>query len=199
MKVTVKFGLGFAALWITYKMILFYTLSGEAKYNLEIPILINVMCLLLSMAFGLYFAKRRQTTNTSALDDIKSSMTAGVPYTLIVSVFLYMYYTNIDPEFNRHQLAESEIQLDKLLNDPKQLNDLKASNADFEIMTQDEIRSQLKSNQQAMFSAKSALTVSLLGMLILSTINSIFLTVVYRKLIFRDQRFPIENPEAIDQ
>ena len=190
MKVTVKFGLGFAALWITYKMILFYTLTGEARYNLEVPILINVMCLLASMAFGLYLSKRRQKTYTTALDDIKSSMRAGVPYTLIVSVFLYVYYTSIDPEFNRHQLAESEIQLDKLLNDPEQLKELKASNAEFEIMTKEEIRSQLKGNQQAMFSAKSALTVSLLGMLVLSTINSIFLTVVYRKLIFRDQMLP---------
>ena len=190
MKVTVKFGLGFAALWITYKMILFYTLTGEARYNLEVPILINVICLLASMAFGLYLSKRRQKTHTTALDDIKSSMRAGVPYTLIVSVFLYVYYTSIDPEFNRHQLAESEIQLDKLLNDPEQLKELKASNAEFEIMTKEEIRSQLKGNQQAMFSAKSALTVSLLGMLVLSTINSIFLTVVYRKLIFRDQMLP---------
>ncbi len=199
MKITVKFGLGFAALWITYKMILFYTLTGEAKYNLEIPILINVMCLLLSMAFGLYVSKRRQTSHTTALDDIKSSMTAGVPYTLIISVFLYLYYTSIDPEFNRHQLAESEIQLDKLLDNPDQLKDLKSSNAEFEIMTKDEIRSQLKSNQQAMFSAKSALTISLLGMLILSTINSIFLTVVYRKLVFRNHFFRDSNSEVLDK
>lgn len=186
MKITIKFGLGFAALWIAYKMFLFYTATGVARYTLEVPILVNVMCLLLSMAFGLYIHKRRQTESTTALDDIKSSMTAGVPYTIIVSVFLYFYYTSIDPEFNRHQLTESEQQLDNMMNDPVQLKDLKSGNADFEIMTDEEIREQLVSNQRAMFSAKSALTVSLLGMLILSTINSIFITVVYRKLIFRN-------------
>ncbi|MFT5861015.1 MAG: hypothetical protein ACI865_003133 [Flavobacteriaceae bacterium] len=187
MKITVKFGLGFAALWIAYKMFLFYTATGVARYTLDIPILLNVMCLLLSMTFGLYLHKRRQTVATTALDDIKSSMTAGVPYTIIISVFLYFYYTSIDPEFNKHQLTESEVLLDNVMNDPAKLKELKAGNADYEIMTDEEIREQQISNQRAMFSAKSAMTVSLLGMLILSTINSIFITVVYRKLIFRDR------------
>jgi hypothetical protein len=185
MKITVKFGLGFAAFWILFKMILFMTLTGQDRYNLELPILLNILCLLLGMTVGLYFHKRNQTEESNALGDIKSAMSAGLPYTIIVSIFLFLYYNNIDPEFNRHQLTESEVHLDKMLDDPNQLKELKKSNADFEVMGKDEIRTQLLDNQQAMFSPRSVMTISLLGMLILSTINAIFVTVVFRKLIFR--------------
>ena len=46
-------------------------------------------------------------------------MLAGVPYAVLVSVFMFFYYEKINPEFIEHQISESEISLDKQLNDPK--------------------------------------------------------------------------------
>lgn len=185
MRITVKIGLLFAAIWIGFKLILFTTQTGPVRYDLTFPILTNIMCLLLAISVGLYLQKRKETEYTSALGDIKNALSAGVPYILSVSIFLYLYYTKIDPEYNQHQLSEAAMQMEKMLEDPKELQALRDSNAEFEVMTVDELRESLTSNQKAMYSARAVTTISLLGMLILATFNSILVTIVFRKLIFR--------------
>jgi hypothetical protein len=185
MRVTVKIGLLFAAIWISIKLVLFVTMTGAARYDLTFAIMTNILCLLLSIAVGLYLHKRKETEDSSALGDIKSAMSAGVPYILIVSLFLYLYYTKIDPEYNRHQRSEAAMQVEKLLNSPEDLAELRKSNAEFEVMSVDQMRESIISNSDAMYSPQAVTTVSLLGMLILATFNSIFVTIVLRKLVFR--------------
>lgn len=185
MKITVKIGLLFAALWIGFKLILFATVTGSARYDMTFAIMTNIFCLLMAITLGLYFHKRKETEYTNALGDIKSGLSAGLPYTIIVSIFLYFYYTKIDPEYNQHQRSEAAMQLEKLLDNPKDLKAMRASNAEFEVMSVDQIRDSIISNQEAMYSAQAVTTISLLGMLILATFNSIFVTIVFRKLVFR--------------
>lgn len=185
MRVTVKFGLIFAALWIGLKMVYFSTVTGAARYDLTLPILSNILFLLLAISFGLYFHKRKETEESNALNDIKNALSAGVPYIVIVSVFMYFYYSKIDPEFNSHQRAETAMQLEKMLNNPEDLQKMRESNSEFEVMSVDEIRESIISNQEAMYSPQAVTTISLLGLLLLATFNSIFVTIVYRKLIFR--------------
>ena len=185
MSITVKVGIIFAFCWIAFKMILFYTLSGEGRFNVQPATLVNILFLLLAVSVGLFLQKRNDTGESNALNDIKNGLSSGLPYALIVSVFIYFYYAKIDPEFIQHKLAEAEVQIDEQLQNPELLSELKESNADFEVMTTAEIRATLLENQQAVFSPGSTMTVAMLGMLILATINSIFITVVYRKVIFR--------------
>lgn len=195
MRITVKIGLLFAAIWISIKLVLFVTMTGAARYDLTFAIMTNILCLLLSIAVGLYLHKRKETEDSSALGDIKSAMSAGVPYILIVSLFLYLYYTKIDPEYNRHQRSEAAMQVEKLLNSPEDLAELRKSNAEFEVMSVDQMRESIISNSDAMYSPQAVTTVSLLGMLILATFNSIFVTIVYRKLVFRRLPPPPERQQ----
>lgn len=185
MRITVKIGLLFAALWIGLKLILFATVTGPARYDMTFAIMTNIFCLLMAITLGLYLQKRKETEYTNALGDIKNAMSAGVPYTIIISIFLYFYYTKIDPEYNQHQRSEAAMQLEKLLDNPKDLQAMRESNAEFEVMSVDQIRESIVSNQEAMYSAQAVTTISLLGMLILATFNSIFVTIVFRKLVFR--------------
>ena len=190
MRITVKIGVLFAAIWIGFKLILFTTQSGPSRYDLTFPILTNILCLLLAISIGLYLQKRRETEYTNALGDIKNGLSAGVPYILLVSIFMYFYYTKIDPEYNQHQRSEAAMQTEKMLGDPDELQALRDSNAEFEVMTIEELRKRLTSNQEAMYSAQAVTTIGLLGMLILATFNSIFITIVFRKLIFRQTAPP---------
>ena len=186
MRITVKIGLLFAALWIGFKLVLFATVTGPARYDMTYAIMTNILCLLLAVSLGLFFHKRQETEGSSALGDIKNAMSAGVPYIMIVSIFLYFYYTKIDPEYNQHQRSEAAMQLEKLLDNPDDLAAMRGSNAEFEVMSVDQIRESIVSNQEAMYSPQAVTTISLLGMLILATFNSIFVTIVFRKLIFRE-------------
>ncbi len=185
MKPTVKFGLIFAAIWIGFKLVLFSTLTGPDRYNLQPAILTNILCLLLAITLGLYFHKRKATEQSNALGDIKSAMGAGMVYTIIVTFFLYFYYSKIDPEYNQHQRSEAAMQVDKMLQDPEEFKKLKASNADFEVMSKAEIRASLLTNQEALYSTQAVTTISLLGMLMLATVNSILITIVMRRVIFK--------------
>jgi len=184
MKTTVRTGLVFALVWILFKMILLWT--GAFRYDIVPPVLFNMLCLLLAISVGLYLHKRQEGTKGSALTDIKNGLSAGMPYAIIVSVFIYLYYDKIDPEFNGHQIAEAHQGIMEMLDDPESLEKLREDNAEFEVKTKKEIFESLKQGPANFYNAGSTMTLSLLSMLILGTLNSIFVTVIYRKVVFRD-------------
>lgn len=183
MKVTVLSGLGFALLWITSKMIFFWT--GALGYNIVPSVLLNMLFLLLAISVGLYLHKRRATEQGNALQDIKNGLSAGLPYAVIVSIFIYFYYEKIDPEFNQHQISETYTAIQKKMEDPEQFREIKAANEDFEVMTKEEILKTTKENLERNYNASFAMTISMLAMLLLATMNSIFITIIYRKIVFR--------------
>lgn len=183
MKVTVLSGLGFALLWIGFKMIFFW--SGAFGNDIVPAVLLNMLFLLFSISIGLYLYKRQEKESGNALLDIKNAMSAGLPYAVIVSVFIYFYYGKIDPEFNRHQISEAYTTIEKKLENPEELKQIKASNEDFEVMTKEEILAKTKDNLERNYNPTFAMTISMLALLLLATLNSIFVTIIYRRIVFR--------------
>lgn len=164
-------------------MIFFWT--GITGTDIVPSVLLNMLYLLLAICVGLYLHKKGETEFGNALLDIKNAMSAGLPYVIIVSVFLYFYYAKIDPGFNQHQIAEAYTAIEKKLEDPNSLQEIKESNEAFEVMSKEEILTQLKDNLERNYSPGFTMTVSLLGLLLLATVNSLFVTIIYRRLIFR--------------
>jgi hypothetical protein len=64
---------------------------------------------------------------------------------------------------------------------------IKKNNPDLESLTREEIYEKAIANQKAMFSPGSTMTISLLGMLLLSTVNAIILTVIFRRVLFKQR------------
>lgn len=184
MKITIKIGILFAVIWMVIKMMFFFT--GAFEYNVVPSVMVNILCLLLSISVGLYLQKRSDTEATSALKDIKNGMSAGVPYAVLVSIFIFFYYSKIDPGFNEHQIVEAEVGIKKMLENPEDFAKVKASNAEFEVMTKEDIYDKLIQGPRGFYSATSTMTVSMLAMLLLTTMNSIFITIVYRKIVFKE-------------
>lgn len=184
MKVTIKIGILFALIWMIIKMGLFFT--GAFAYNVVPAVMINILCLLLAISVGLYKQKRADTEGGNALRDIKNAMSAGVPYAVLVSIFIFFYYSKIDPGFNEHQIAEAEVGIQKMLDNPDDFAEVKKSNAEFEVMTKEDIYDKLIQGPRGFYSPTSTMTVSMLAMLLLTTMNSIFITIVYRKIVFKE-------------
>jgi len=89
MKLPLKVGLLAAAIWISIKFAAFYlSLSLD---DLRPFVFINMFILTAAIAIALYLVKRKET-ESNLLNDVKNGMLAGVPYAVIVSVFLYFYY-----------------------------------------------------------------------------------------------------------
>ncbi len=182
MRITVKIGVLFALLFMLAKMMFFW--SGISGDDLRPIIMINILFILLAIALGLYFHKREETEQSNMLNDIKNAMSAGVPYALLVSIFLYVYYSKIDPGYNEHKIAEQEMAVRKMLDDPQEFKTIK-ENEEFEILTKEEIFDRMSENARAVYSAGTTTTVSLLAMILLSTLYSILVAIVMKRFIFR--------------
>jgi len=186
MRVTVLTGIIFSVVFVIVKMIFFYT--QPVGYDITPLVLLNLFLLISSISIGLYLQKRRDTEESNGLRDIKNGMTAGVPYGVIVSLFLFVYYSNIDPEYNAHQIIEKEYEIEKQLANPKQFKKIQDSNPDFEVLSKEEIKEKVMEGLRSTYSPNSVLTLSLLGMIVMSAVNSIFITIIYRRIVFRPRK-----------
>lgn len=185
MKVTIKTAFICATVWIGFKL-LGYQLGWNIPDYTSLFVLTNILGLLVAVSVGLYLQKRRGVEDDSMFTDIKNGMTSGVIYALIVSGFLYLYYEKIDPEYNNKMIAEREMYFKTIVEDPAKLKELKASNKELEVMTKEEIIEEFRKTPQMLFSGTFMMTFGMLSMIMLSTLYSILVTIIYRKVLFRE-------------
>jgi len=142
----------------------------------------NMLFVTLAISIALYIKKRKQKEYSNLLDDIKTAMIPGVIYTIVVSVFIYFYYQHIYPEFNTDKISEMEIRMQ----DKNNINDLRKSNPEMENKSDEEIKSKVLKSINDYYSAKFTMTISLLGLLVFTTLNSIVLSLIFRRVIFKN-------------
>lgn len=186
MRITVKFGILFAIAWILVKISIF-GMGISSDDSLKPSLLINMLFVILAISLGLYFQKRQDPEKGNALRDIKNGLSAGVPYAIIVSTFIYFYYSKIDADFTKHKIAESAVELKKVMDNPVKLKKLKDSNPDFEVMTKKQIVKAVLKNSESAYNPKSTAIMALSAMLLYATLNSVFITIIFRKIVFREK------------
>ena len=182
MKITLKTGLVFSGLWIICKYVFFIVYPDATSIT---PLLFaNMFFLLSSISVGLFLHKKQEGfTNGNTLTDIKAAMTSGLPYAIVVSLFIYVYYQKIDPGFNKHQIELAEKLIDKSLMDKNIISKMKLENPSFEMMSTLKIKSELLKGPRGFYKASSTAILSLLALMMLSLIYSIAITVIYRKIV----------------
>ncbi|MFN5417123.1 MAG: DUF4199 domain-containing protein [Flavobacteriia bacterium] len=187
MRITVKTALICSLIWIIIKMS--YHLIWPNTTELTPMIFSNMFLLITSISMGLYLHKKKEGFAAgNALSDIKSAMTAGVPYAVIVSIFMFLYYNNINPAFIE-QIREPKMKvLEKELSSEKYIKKLKQMNPELETKTTEEIHKLGVDNLNAQTNPKSTSIMSLLGMIMMSTVYSILITVIYRKVLIKGIR-----------
>ncbi len=189
MRPSLKISLLFVAIWFTGKMIFFYGQIFQEANEVKFLVMWNILCLLLGMTIGTLIEKRKQIKEEgSALQDIKNGMASGMLYSVLVAVLMYFYYGKIDTGYNAQQVAVAKQRVEYMLNSPKEMKKLRKTNPELSTMSLDEIRDKAVANQTAMYSAGSVTTISLLGMMMLSTLNAIILTVIFRRVLSRIQK-----------
>jgi predicted glutamine amidotransferase len=94
---------------------------------------------------------------------------------------LFFYYKDIDPSFNEQKLTQIESQMDSA----SEIAQIRKSNQALENKTDEEIRSLAKQNMSMMYNPQFTLSVSLLALLVYSTLNSLLIAVIYRKVVFK--------------
>lgn len=185
MRPALKVALIFAAAWIVVKLAFFGL--GIFQGDIFVPGLINNLFLLGAIGVGLYLEKKKEGFGEgTALSDIKHSMVAGAPYAVIVSVFMFFFYNNINPDFIEQRRTERMDLIYGEMQRESYVDSLKMQNQDFEVLTNDEIFKTIKKDTDSALSANSLLVFSLLGLIVLSLTYAIFVTIIFRKILLRD-------------
>ncbi len=185
MRPSLKSALFFATSWIIIKLLLFQL--NVLQEDIFWTGLINNFFLLAAIAVGLYFEKKREGfAQGSALSDIKNAMIAGAPYALIVSVFMFFYYNDINPEFIENREKERMDIVYQAMERDTYVDSLRQQNQDFNMLTKDEIYASIKEETASALSPKSLLTLSLLGLIVLGFTYSIFVMIIFRKVLLRE-------------
>jgi hypothetical protein len=196
MKVTLKTGIIFALIWIVFTFTFHLIFPKTTELTTVVSMFVNMFLLLSGISFGLYFHKKKEegskedkkkkaANEGNALSDIKAAMSVGVPYAVIVSVFMFFYYNNINPGIIEDLKKPHIEKLKKETSSLKNIAKLKKSNLELETKTKEEIYKSGLNTIDAIYNAKFTATLSILGMIFLSTIYSILVTVIFRKTIFR--------------
>lgn len=179
MRLPLKVGLIAALIWISIKLIAFS--QAISLDDLKPFVFINMFILTAAIAIALYLVKRHET-ESNLLNDIKNGMLAGVPYAVIVSVFLYFYYQKIYPEFNAKKINEIEVKL----SNPMTIKEIQKSNIAMENKSSEEIKRDVLSKTEMIYNANFTMLVSMLSLLLYATLNSILISVILRRIIFRN-------------
>lgn len=189
MRTSLKYSVLFAGIWFLGKYLLFYMQWLQSPTDYPKQVLWNIFCLLLAMGIGSLVEKRKEDrTQSTVLGDIKGLIGIGMVYSIIVSGLIYLYYAKIDPAYNEKQIAVIEEAMEKTVNDPVQFKKLKAERPELQALTADEILQKSRETTRPWYNPQSVMTIALLGMMMLTVINSIGFTVIYRKVLFRQPR-----------
>jgi hypothetical protein len=179
MRLPLKVGLIASVVWISIKLIAFS--QSISLDDLKPFVFINMFILTAAVAIAVYLVKRYEI-ESNLLNDIKNGMLAGVPYAVIISVFLYFYYQKIYPGFNAKKINEIEVKL----SNPKTIKEIQNSNIAMENKSSDEIRKDVLSKTKMVYNANFTMLVSMLSLLLYATLNSILISVIFRRIVFRN-------------
>lgn len=177
MKFPIKVGLICAVIWIGLKL-LAWTFSFSLN-EIKPFVFVNMFLLTAAITIALYFVKLKED-DSNLLNDIKNGMLAGMPYSVIVSVFMYFYYERIYPDFNNHKIELIE----KKLNEPNAIKDIQKNNPEMQNDSPDEVRKEVIQKSRMIYSSKFNMLVALLSLVLYTTINSIVISIIFRKVVF---------------
>ncbi len=179
MNKSIKYGLIASLVWICVKMgALALSIS---LYDIKYFGLLNMFLLTFVITWSIYKQKQVQT-ESNLLVDIKNGMMAGVPYTAVVSVFLFFYYGQIFPEFREKKMNEVYVRIDT----KQELDAIRKNQPELENKSDQEIRKLAISDWKNKLDPQFTMMISLLALLFYTTMNSLLISLVFRRIIFRN-------------
>ncbi len=180
MKFPIKVGLICAAIWIGLKLLAWsFSLSLN---DIKPFVFVNMFLLTAAITIALYFVKLKED-DSNLLNDIKNGMVAGMPYSVIVSVFMYFYYERIYPEFNQLKI-EAVV---KKLDEPNAIKEIQKNNPEMQNDSPEEVRNEVIQKSKMIYSSKFNMLVALLALVLYTTINSIVISIIFRKVVFANR------------
>ena len=185
MKKTYLIGLIFGILWCGIKY-LSYLLNWDSWETLSTFVMLNMLFGTFSVIVALLIVNNKQDLDRNLLMDVKSGMSSGLVYTLVVSFFIYMYYDKINPDFNKSHINKRKIELSKHFDiSSKNVEEFRGKNPEWKSLNKKELIEEDAKATAYLHSPKFTMVLSLSGLLLWTTLNSIVISLVFRRFLFR--------------
>lgn len=170
-----------AALWLITKVVLLQFVPFET--NVQAGVMLNLFFILLVGVFAI----RRVTRNRKSdfIDSVKEVAKATSMYVLTAVFALAVFNYGIAANDIREKYEADRKELERAIQDPETLAEIRANNAEAENMTDDEImtRSLESFDQRNEFLVTRwyfALTLSFFALMIAAVLYSLILTILWR-------------------
>lgn len=185
MKKSLQISLVLVVLWIAFKLFFFYIDKSEMSFNPGV--MLNVLFILIAASLGIYLARKENNfAPTHFLDDFKNAMKSSIIYVILISGFIYFYYSNIDHAYMERRIAEKIELAKEQTSTPEKYQELKENNPNLKNIKADKYVENVKKDAQTIHSAYVQSTLSLLSLFVLSLIYALGVTFIFRKIVFKN-------------
>ena len=184
-KKTYLTGLIFGILWCGVKFIS-YLLNWDSPETLSTFVMLNLLFATFSIIVALLIVNNTRNLDRNLLMDFKTGITSGFIYTLVVSFFIYMYYDKINPDFNKSRINKRKIELSKHFDiSSKNVEAYRGNNPEWKSLNKKELLEEDAKATAYHTSPKITMIFSLSGLLLWTTLNSIVISLIFRRFLFR--------------
>lgn len=177
--------LTFVLLWVIAKMGFFFT--GNAGEGHFFTVMLNLLFILLVEFFALRFKYKKVTLiESNFLDDIKTSVRAAGLYIVVITLFGLVYYSFIHPEYYG-DITQERIDLAiQQTSDPEAFAEMKRRDETMpDATTAEQYVQNVTENSNRLYSWWFISGMTLLLLLLVSIFNSVFVTLLYRKVLLK--------------
>lgn len=184
MKTSVKAGIFFSLIWIIAVLVTY--LSG-ASVNLFLPLeLFSLFTLLGAIFAGVFLTKKENGyPKVPALDDFKIAMQAGLIYTIIISGFVYLYHTHIDPSVKESFAAQRIEKLHQEYPNEENYLELQKNDSKWADFSYDDFMENQEDQIRTFIGSFFTTLVHLMVHFMFSLFYSFFVILVVRKIILK--------------
>lgn len=178
MKSPLSISLFCATLYITIKLIVF---NLGKSVELFVPlILVNILLILVAVLFGLRaFKKHQKTPENNFVDDLKCTMRSASLYAIIISSFVFLYYSKIDINFTEKIMERQFSDITQ-----KDFEELKKKDPDMMRGKNLDDYKKLKKDEMKLFTSPFiTMTMTLVGLMLIGFFYSLLITFAWPRFL----------------
>ncbi len=180
MKPSIKIGVLFASILIAIRMVLFFT---KTEISEKPVMLLSMFFITSSSTIALYLFKRKQKQQNNLMDDLKIAMAPAMIFAVLASIFSFLYYNNIDTHYISNKLKQEEVRW----SDSTNIQQIKSKNPmAYDNLSDEEIKSQQMNTAKTLLSPSFNMSISLLIMSVWAILNGLVLSLIFRRVIFKN-------------
>ncbi len=173
-----------ALVWIIVKL-LFFNFGIDKEY-FTITVMLNLLCLIIAIFASLHFSYDQNSAakGIGFLSQFKSAARSGAIYTVLIYVFMLVYYSGLDTKYTEDELRARIEQIESMTDEQweayKEKDGIKAQD-----YSKYDAIAEKKEEAAAVLSPFAAATLTLMALIISTMFFALIGTIFYRKVLVR--------------